>query len=166
MDHRGSKLKRWVKHLDVVGRAFQWFAMSLPNDLADCLVLNTVASARSLLKRWDAKLKPYGVTVQQFFLLAAIRFLPEQPVMALAESIALDRTSLTRNLDLLEKKGLVQRVPGLARSRRVCELTSAGDLLLNQLLAAWPEARMRSLEGISGEEAEIYLRVARRLATQ
>ncbi|NDV88967.1 MarR family transcriptional regulator [Aurantimonas aggregata] len=140
--------------------------MPLPSDLADCLVLNTVASSRSLLKRWDAKLKPYGVTVQQFFLLAAIRFLPEQPVMTLAESIALDRTSLTRNLDLLEKKGLVQRIPGLARSRRVCELTSAGGLLLNQLLAAWPEARMSSLEGISEEEAEIYLRVVRRLATQ
>jgi DNA-binding MarR family transcriptional regulator len=146
--------------------ASQWFGMSLPSDLADCLVLNTVASSRSLLKRWDAKLRPFGVTVQQFFLLAAIRFLPEQPVMTLAESIAVDRTSLTRNLDLLEKKGLVQRRPGLARSRRVCELTSAGDLLLDQLLTAWPEARMRSLEGISEEEAEIYLRVARRLASQ
>ena len=140
--------------------------MTLPSDLANCLVLNTVASSRALLKRWDAELKPYRVTVQQFFLLAAIRFLPGQPVMVLAGRIALDRTSLTRNLNLLEDKGLVQRVPGLAGNQRVCELTPAGDILLDRLLAAWPEARTRSIKGISEEEAEVYLRVARRLASQ
>jgi DNA-binding MarR family transcriptional regulator len=138
--------------------------MTLPKALADCLIMNTVATSRALLKRWDARLKPHGVTVQQFFLLAAIRYLPGQPVMVLAGRIALDRTSLTRNLDLLARKGLVRRVAGLPGNQRVCELTPEGDAVLEPLLAAWPDAYASVMKDITEEEAAIYLSVARRLA--
>lgn len=138
--------------------------MTLPKALADCLIMNTVATSRALLKRWDARLKPYGVTVQQFFLLAAIRYLPGQPVMGLAERIALDRTSLTRNLDLLAKKGLIRRIAGLPGNQRVCELTAEGDTLLDPILEEWPGAYASVMKDITDEEAAIYLSVARRLA--
>ncbi|WP_067337259.1 MarR family winged helix-turn-helix transcriptional regulator [Stappia indica] len=138
--------------------------MTLPKALADCLIMNTVATSRALLKRWDARLKPYGVTVQQFFLLAAIRYLPGQPVMGLAERIALDRTSLTRNLDLLAKKGLIRRVAGLPGNQRVCELTAEGNTLLDPILEEWPGAYASVMKDITEEEAAVYLSVARRLA--
>lgn len=138
--------------------------MTLPKALADCLIMNTVATSRALLKRWDARLKPYGVTVQQFFLLAAVRYLPGQPVMGLAERIALDRTSLTRNLDLLAKKGLIRRVAGLPGNQRVCELTAEGNTLLDPILEEWPGAYASVMKDITEEEAAIYLSVARRLA--
>jgi DNA-binding MarR family transcriptional regulator len=70
---------------------------------------------------------------------------------------------VTRNLDLLEKKGLVQRATGTTRNHRICELTTAGDTLLDELLVAWPQARASSVEGISNKDAEIYLRVSQRL---
>lgn len=138
--------------------------MTLPKALADCLIMNTVATSRALLKRWDVRLKPHGVTVQQFFLLSAIRFLPGQPVMGLAERIALERTSLTRNLDLLAKKGLIRRVAGMPGNQRVCELTPEGDALLNPILEEWPAAYASVMKDITEEEAAIYLSVARRLA--
>lgn len=134
--------------------------MPLPQDLSDCLILNTVATARALLRRHDAQLKPYGVTVQQFALLAAVRFNPGTSVAALARVAFLDRTSLTRNLDLLERKGLVRRRDGVGRAR-LCELTPTGDALLTAIRPEWERARAALVADLPPEELAIYLSVAR-----
>lgn len=139
------------------------FAMALPDDLSKCLVMNTIAAARTLLRRYDAKLKPFGVTAQQFWLLAAIRFHPGEPVATLAQRVLLDRTSLTRNLDLLERKGLVRRASGAVGNARLCELTESGDTVLDRLLPEWQQAQSELMEGLSNQDAETYLRVARHL---
>jgi DNA-binding MarR family transcriptional regulator len=138
--------------------------MSMPDELSRCLVLNTIAAARTLLRQGDAKLKPFGVTVQQFSLLAAIRFHPDEPVMSLAQRILLDRTSLTRNLDLLEQKGLVRRISKAVGNARLCELTESGNHLLDQLLVEWQQAQTGLLKGFSKEEAATYLQMAKHFA--
>lgn len=138
----------------------------MPEDLSKCLVLNTIAAARSLLRRYDAKLKPFGVTVQQFSLLAAIRFNPGEPVAVLAERVLLDRTSLTRNLDLLENKGLVRRIHGLSGNARVCELTEQGNELLDRLQPEWQRSKDELMEGLPDGDSETYLRIAKHLSSR
>ncbi|OKL42748.1 MarR family winged helix-turn-helix transcriptional regulator [Pseudovibrio exalbescens] len=138
----------------------------MSDDLSSCLVLNTIAAARSLLRRHDTKLKPFGVTVQQFALLAAIRLHPGEPVATLAQRVLLDRTSLTRNLDLLERKGLVQRVSNASGNVRLCEITEEGDAVLDRILPEWRQSKAALTEGLSEQDAETYLRVARHLAQE
>ncbi len=140
--------------------------MPLPEDFAKCLVLNTIAAARTMLRRYDAQFKHVGVTVQQFSLLAAIRYLPGTPVIALAQRVAMDRTSLTRSLNLLEGKGLIRRVPGPSGNARLCALTEAGDAVLDTLLPQWQAAQAELGQGITPEDAETYLRVAKHLAQE
>lgn len=140
--------------------------MPMPDDLSKCLVLNTIVAARTLLRRYDAHLKPFGVTVQQFALLAAIRFNPGEPVAMLAQRVALDRTSLTRGLDLMESKGLVRRVSGVSGNIRLCELTTDGDALLDRLLPEWQRSKDELMEGLSEEDAGTYLRVAKHLSQE
>lgn len=140
--------------------------MPLPDDLSQCLVLNTIAAARTLLRRYDARLKPFGVTVQQFALLAAILLHPGEPVATLAQRVLLDRTSLTRNLDLLERKGLVRRVSGTAGNARLCELTEQGDMALDRLLPEWQQSKSELMEGLSPQATETYLRVAKHLSQE
>lgn len=136
----------------------------MPEALSQCLVLNTISAARALARVGDAQFKPYGVTVQQFSLLSAIRYNPDEPVKNLAERISLDRTSLTRNLDLLEKKGLVQRIAQTAGNMRICELTEGGNQLLDQLLKEWQQAQQAIVKGFSAEDVEAYLRIAKHFA--
>lgn len=131
--------------------------MTLPEDLSRCLVLNTVAAARNLLRHYDAALKPFGVTVQQFALLAALRYNPNVPVAALAERVRIDRTSLTRNLDLLERKGLVRRTASGNAKTRTCEPTAPGDALLDRLLIEWKAAQTGLLAGVAPADADAYL---------
>lgn len=138
----------------------------MSDDLSSCLVLNTIAAARSLLRQHDAKLKPFGVTVQQFALLAAIRLNPGEPVATLAQRVLLDRTSLTRNLNLLERKGLVRRVANAAGNVRLCELTEQGDAVLDRILPEWRQSKAAMTEGLAEQDAETYLRVARHLTQE
>ncbi len=140
--------------------------MSLSDELSTCLVLNTVAAARTLLRRHDAKLKPFGVTVQQFSLLAAIRFHPGAPVATLAQRVFLDRTSLTRNIDLLERKNLVRRVAGTVGNARLCELTAQGSAVLDRLLLDWQKAKSDLMMDISEQDAATYLRIAQQLSRE
>lgn len=139
--------------------------MDNANPYAKCLVLNTVSAARILLRRYDQELKAYGVTVQQFALLSLIRMHPSEPVAGLAHRVALDRTSLTRNLDLLEKKGLVQRVAGAGNARR-CVLTPAGERLQDELHREWLRAQNHLQSRVTAEEADTYLRVAKALSEE
>lgn len=138
--------------------------MSLPDDLSNCLVLNTVAAARALVRRYDAQLKPFGVTVQQFSLLAAIRYNPGATVGVLSSRIHLDRTSLIRNLDRLEAKGLVRRLESAGGNIRVSELTKEGDVLLDRLIVEWQAAQASLRDSSSPEETETYLRISRRFS--
>ncbi|AGT11016.1 MarR family winged helix-turn-helix transcriptional regulator [Paracoccus aminophilus] len=133
--------------------------------LSQCLVLNTVSAARVLLRRYDQRLRVHGVTVQQFALLAAIRSHPSEPVAAFAQKVALDRTSLTRSLDLLEKKGLVRRVSGTGNAR-LGALTEAGDRLLDTLQGEWLAAQSELTARVTETEAATYLRVAKALSQE
>lgn len=137
--------------------------MPLPQDLSDCLILNTVAAARALLRRHDARLRRFGVTVQQFALLAAVRFYPGESVAGLAQRAFLDRTSLTRNLDLLERKGLVRRVAGAGKVR-LCELTAEGGALLDAIRPEWERARVDLTADLPTQDVATYLAVVRGLA--
>ena len=138
--------------------------MSLPDDLANCLVLNTVAAARALVRRYDAELKPFGVTVQQFSLLAAIRYNPGATVGVLSSRIHLDRTSLIRNLDRLEAKGLVRRTDNGGGNTRVSELTEEGEVLLDRLIVEWQAAQAALKGSNSPEETETYLKISKRFS--
>ena len=126
--------------------------------------MNTVVAARTLLRRYDAKLKPYGVTVQQFSLLGSIRYYPGMSVVEMAERVRIDRTSLTRNLDLLERKGLVRRVAALGNAR-LCEVTEAGEQLLVDLIEEWKLAQAELMSELHADDAAAYLRVAKHMTT-
>lgn len=139
-------------------------AMSLPEELSNCLVLNTVAAARALVRRYDAQLKPFGVTVQQFSLLAAIRYNPGATVGILSSRIQLDRTSLIRNLDRLEGKGWIRRLESAGGNMRVSELTDEGNALLDRLIVEWQTAQADLMNGSSPEETKTYLRISRRFS--
>jgi len=140
--------------------------MSETDDISACLVLNTVAAARTLLRRYDARLKPFGVTVQQFALMSAIRRHPGETLGALAGKVFMDRTSLTRNLDLLERKGLVERVAGRPGNVRTCRLSAQGDAVLDQLLPLWRAAQAELRQGMNEDEAGVYLRIAAHLGRE
>jgi DNA-binding MarR family transcriptional regulator len=64
---------------------------------------------------YDAALRPAGLAMNQFTLLVAIHLFEAVPITQLAQVLFTDQTTVTRNIKLLEKRGLVVINPGADR---------------------------------------------------
>jgi DNA-binding MarR family transcriptional regulator len=103
-----------------------------------CLCLHVQRAARALARRFDEALRPVGLTQGQFSLLTSLNR-PDPPTMgAVADLLALDRTTLTANLKPLERRGLVRVAVDAhdRRSRRLI-LTAAGHETLTAAAPIW-----------------------------
>ncbi len=123
-------------------------------NMADCLLLNTVMAARAMTRRYDERLKPYGVSVIQFSVLMVLRAGRDEPVSRMAERVAMDRTTLLRNLELLVRRGLVRTEPALKGNGRRFLLSGKGAALVEELVPHWrsAQAEVRALLGEDDSE--------------
>lgn len=106
-----------------------------------CLCLAAQRAARALARRFDAVLRTVGLTNGQFSLLMALNR-PDPPrISDLAPFLAMDRTTLTAALKVLEREGLVTTAsdPADRRNRRV-SLTEQGHVRLITALPLWTAA--------------------------
>ena len=100
-----------------------------------CLCLHAQRAARMLARRFDVALAPVGLTSGQFSLLNGLNR-PEPPTLgAVAQVLAMDRSTVTANLKPLERKGLIETTTDVRdrRSRRAA-LTDAGRAILAEAL--------------------------------
>ena len=110
----------------------------MADDFAQCMLSNSRMAARAITRRYDAYLRPHGMTATQLSLLGSIRTLPGSTVSQLAEARGFERTTLTRNLDKLEQMGLVTSV---TQGRgRIAKMTPKGTGLLRELFPLWRQA--------------------------
>jgi DNA-binding MarR family transcriptional regulator len=106
---------------------------------------------RGLTALYDAALAPSGLKVTQLPILVALGSAGDLPITTLAGALALDRTTLTRNLHVLEERGLVCVGADDEDGRvRVASLTPGGAEALSAALARW-EGVQRSVEARFGE---------------
>jgi DNA-binding MarR family transcriptional regulator len=81
----------------------------------------------------------------------AIYYAPYQPLSKLASILGMDRTSLTRNLNILHDKGLVlAEVSDDKRERRV-GISLEGERLLEDVFPLWREVQGEVEEALGGE---------------
>ncbi|MCI0437845.1 MAG: MarR family winged helix-turn-helix transcriptional regulator [Chloroflexi bacterium] len=90
---------------------------------------------------YDGVLKPTGLKSTQFNLLTMIASLAPTTISQLADQIAMDRTTLTRNLKPLERAKLVSVTPGDDRRTRTVTLSPQGEALLSGALELWERAQ-------------------------
>jgi DNA-binding MarR family transcriptional regulator len=90
---------------------------------------------------YDDVLRPSGLRATQFSLLMLIRGAGKVPMTELAEAAVMDRTTLKRNLALLEREGLVRIEPGDDARVREVILTKAAEKRLAAALPYWRRAQ-------------------------
>ncbi len=108
-----------------------------------CLCLAAQRAARRLARRFDAALKPFGLTNGQFSLMVALNQSPPPLIGRLAPFLAMDASTLTAAVKPLARRGLVtvERDLDDGRSRRVC-ITPEGVALLKQAVEVWRSEHM------------------------
>jgi DNA-binding MarR family transcriptional regulator len=134
----------------------------MADDFTQCMVSNSRMAARAITRRYDAYLRPHGMTATQLSLLGSIRMLPGSTVSQLAEARGFERTTLTRNLDKLEQMGLVTSV---TQGRgRIVEITPTGKAMLRELLPLWRQAQAELRAELSPNAFDDSIKTLKRLA--
>src|SRR5438046_9396497 len=75
---------------------------------------------------YNEVLRPSSLRVTQFSILATLARMGEANLKQLADALAIDQTTLTRSLNLLERDGVVQRGPHPDGRIKAMRLTSKG----------------------------------------
>ena len=98
-------------------------------------------AARAVTRLYDDALRPVGLRATQLAVLVAIANEGTMSITALAQSMAMDRTTLTRNLRPLEKAGLIAIGPEGRHRSRMLEITRQGQFRLREALPYWERAQ-------------------------
>jgi DNA-binding MarR family transcriptional regulator len=116
--------------------------------LPQCACFNLRKATRMVTQKYDRVLKPSGVRVTQFTILANIAHHESITVTQLAKALVMDRTTLTRNLRPLEKQKLIAIAPGEDLRMREVRLTAKGRQTLAQAFPLWEKAQTWFVEGM------------------
>src|SRR5882672_12715122 len=79
--------------------------------LSPCVCSTLRMVSRAMTQLYDGILRPSGLRVTQFSTLATIARSGEANLRQLEVALAIDQTTLTRSLNLLERDRMIERVP-------------------------------------------------------
>ena len=104
------------------------------------------------------------ITMEQFGMLTMIRHEPSVSQQLIADTLHLNKSSVMRMIDSLEKKDLVRRVSD-PNDRRInlLEVTAAGDKIREQVIEFHCQFSSRIEAGITDSERETYFKVLAQL---
>jgi DNA-binding MarR family transcriptional regulator len=115
-----------------------------------CVCANLRMAARAVTQLYDDAMRPAGLRVTQYSILAAAGRLGPTTLTRLGQATRTDRTTLTRTLAPLARKGLLRIVPGADRREREVRVTARGRKALRTARPYWELAQARMAAGLGG----------------
>jgi DNA-binding MarR family transcriptional regulator len=100
---------------------------------------------RVVTQLYDDCLRPSGLRVTQFSILAVIARLDEASLKQLEEELAIDQTTLTRSLVLLERADVIERAANPDGRIKAMRLTAKGRRTLEVARPLWAQAQRNVL---------------------
>src|SRR5436305_4887488 len=118
------------------------FSMSKPATIPlSCMCASFRRASRVLTQHYDEALRPLGLKATQFALLQALSLAGEISQGRLGEILAIDSTTLTRTLVIIERQGWVASRSGEDHRERLLSLSKDGSALFNRALPRWEKVQ-------------------------
>ena len=105
----------------------------------------------------DDALREFGLSISQFALLATLKFDGNSSLTDIADSLGLDRTTLSRNLKPLERRGLISIKLAEDKRKRLLFLSKPGNELLESALPKWREVQNQTIIALGPEKQEALI---------
>ncbi len=121
-----------------------------------CYCNNIRIASRKVSALYDAGLAPFGINIAQYSLLRLISTHSPVSITRLAHIAELERSTVGRNITILERIKLVQT--GRAENdRRETEvvLSDRGNQVLQEAVAAWQECQTRLLSRVGEDKIAV-----------
>ncbi|ACO77845.1 transcriptional regulator, MarR family [Azotobacter vinelandii CA] len=106
---------------------------------------------------YDDALAGVGLNAAQYALLRNLERLRRPSITELAEAMGLDRSTLGRNLRVLEGKGLLALEGGEDQRNRLVSLTAAGRACLDEARPAWEQVQERLGQRLGAQKRNALL---------
>jgi DNA-binding MarR family transcriptional regulator len=106
-----------------------------------CVCAKVRAAARYVTASYDDALRPTGLRATQLAVLAAVGAGNSSSITAVSELLGMDRSTLSRNVSPLQRRGLVRVGTEGWRRSRALEITKKGRLLLAKAVPLWETAQ-------------------------
>ncbi|SDH41214.1 DNA-binding transcriptional regulator, MarR family [Pseudomonas flavescens] len=120
----------------------------------ECLCTRLRRASRGVSKFYDDALSGVGLNVAQYSLLVHLQRLGQPSITDLADAMGLERSTLGRNLRVLEGRGLVTLQGGVDQRNRLVSLSAAGGQLLAEALGAWQTAQAQLQQRLHPQHME------------
>lgn len=108
-------------------------------------------ATRKVAARYDAALEPVGINVAQYAMLRTIERRQPVSLTDLGRALDLDRSTMGRNIRVVEKLGLVSTGRGDDQRESVVRLTGQGESVLRDAVPLWEDCQ-RDIEARVGAE--------------
>jgi len=119
--------------------------------LDTCMCHKTRMAARAITRAYDDALRPTGLRATQISVLAAVGARGALSIKSLADSLEMERTTLTRNLRPLEERGYVVLAPEGRHRSRMLTLSKAGQDALLEAVPLWENAQRAVKRRLGGQ---------------
>jgi DNA-binding MarR family transcriptional regulator len=144
-----------LTHIDVYATMVVVSVSAVEEIVRDCLAVRVRLIARTVTGLYDGALDGHGVTIAQVNLLAALGKVGPCPPSKLGDVLQLERSTVSRNLNLLLNRGWIEAVSSDAKGIREVALTRAGQAKIESVMPEWRQAQRQATQllGTSGEKA-------------
>jgi DNA-binding MarR family transcriptional regulator len=122
---------------------------------AGCFCLASRQAARKITRLYDSLMQGSGVRITQFTILSQLMLRGEMPIGRLAGILGMERTTLSRNLNLLENNKWVSVNAGEDPRARMIGITAQGRGIVRRGFPYWSKAQAHigNMLGADGEAA-------------
>jgi DNA-binding MarR family transcriptional regulator len=132
-----------------------------------CVCSNLRRTSRAVTNYYDSLLGQVSdLRVSQVIVLVVLYLAGPQTIHELAELMALDRTTIGRNLRPLAQQGLLTLTSGSDQRTRVVTLTAHGQETLLRVVPQWEQAQDHMVTGIGQEQVAAFLAQLSTVAAQ
>ena len=108
---------------------------------SQCVCFNIRKSTRLLTAHYDRIIGAAGLKTTQLSLLMTVLMRDKANLSQLANMLGMDRTTLSRNVRLLEQKGLITVSTGEDKREQCIGITDKGRDAVNRAIPLWEKAQ-------------------------
>jgi DNA-binding MarR family transcriptional regulator len=100
-------------------------------------------AARAITLLYDNAFKSSGLLSTQFSVIQAIYNIDSMRISDLANKLGMDRTTLTRNLSVLERQGFIEISQGKDHRTRIVTATQKGRSAVSKTILLWNKVQSK-----------------------
>jgi DNA-binding MarR family transcriptional regulator len=125
----------------------------------ECIAMRVRRLNRVVTKIYDDALRPLGLRTAQQTILAAISLMQTATPSDLEHRLSLEKSTVSRNVERMQRRGWVEFVPGEDGRSHSLKLTAKGTKLLRESTVLWHVAQKRAASLLGKERVTALLRI-------